>query len=218
MELNKRSESKSGISTRSSSSKGAQKIDDHEKISIRSSILSRSSSKAEPVADGVEKISEPSSSQSQNSHSSLGSIHKGDLFWSQIGSYPYWPCIVTPDPDNQEIATRLSHFGRSYEAYHVRFFGDKGSRSWIKKSKLIAYEGRNKFDDKIKSLKSKNSKRLHKKGLRNKFWNTAIEEADLVKSCRPEERLKKFEDILESSNKFANQSTKISRKRPLKKN
>lgn len=189
MEFNDDSHSRGGISTRSSSSKAEP--------------VSKSGSTSMP-SNSVG--SEPISAQS------LTKFQKGDLYWSRIGAYPYWPCMVSPDPENQEISSHLNHFGKSYEACHVRFFGDKGSRAWVKKSKLISYEGRSDFDDKVASAKDKSFKKLHRKGLKNKCWHTAIEEADLMNICRPEERIMKFENILDSSRKPLKKTKKASRK------
>lgn len=188
MDMSDETTSKGGISTRSSTSK------------------------AEPSVRHLSKsISNPSSSIEIIADPSAKAAQKGDLYWSQIGSYPYWPCMVTPDPENQEISLRMSHFGKSYKAYHVRFFGDKGSRSWVKNSKLIPYEGRTAFDNKIKSMKNKKFENLYKKGLKNKSWHTAIEEADLVQNCQPENRFIKYENILENSKKLSKNVIKPAR-------
>lgn len=168
----------------------------------------------ENTMEKIEKVSTRASS-SANPESSLNSegnpqespvsskttIKKGDLYWSKIGSYPYWPCIVTPDPINNQITSEISYFGKSYTAFHVRFFGDNGSRSWVISSKLIPYKGQDSLEDFVKNIKNKSYINTYKKGLKNKKWRTAIEEADIVNNCELETRISKFENILEQSKK-----------------
>lgn len=185
--------SKDGISTRSSTSKA-------EALKVASS----------------ENSSKPSSSGASVAGPSVKSVKKGDLYWCQMGSYPYWPCMVSPDPESQEVSIRKKSSGRSYEKCHVRFFGDKGSRSWVRRSKLISYKGRSYFDDAIKTMKNKTFEKLYQKGLKSKCWHTAIEEADAVINCKPDNRMIKFENILENSKNFkkTKASSKIQHKKP----
>lgn len=142
-------------------------------------------------------------------------VQKGDLYWGQTGSFPFWPCMVIPDPENQEISSERNHFGKPYEAFHVRFFADNGKRSWVKKSKLIPYDGSSNFYNKIKAMKNKSFDKLYKRGMKYKNWPIAIEEADMIRSVQPESRMMKFENILENSK--VKRPAKIQKKKGYKK-
>lgn len=153
-----------------------------------------------------EKNKSPGSKDSGNGSTidtEIVSVKKGELFWAQIGTYPYWPCIISPDPDKKTISYTEKSVSKSHIIHHVRFFADNGRRSWVREDKLLPYNGRESFVQKYSDLPRdpKNYKliKLYKKTVNNKTWDLAIAEADSLRPYSLKERGQKFETILEIS-------------------
>lgn len=86
----------------------------------------------------------------------------GDLVWAYISGYPLWPSLITPDPlESLYTKTRSIAFlnicifklfldvfyiksvtGKAeVRVYHVEFFGDNGSHSWLSSNVLFPFNG-----------------------------------------------------------------------------
>ncbi|XP_054437830.1 histone-lysine N-methyltransferase NSD2 [Pteronotus mesoamericanus] len=69
----------------------------------------------------------------------------GDLVWSKVSGYPWWPCMVSADPVLHSY-TKLKGQKKSARQYHVQFFGDAPERAWIFEKSLVAFEGEGQFE------------------------------------------------------------------------
>ncbi|XP_041985155.1 protein PF14_0175-like [Aricia agestis] len=70
----------------------------------------------------------------------------GDLAWARMGTYPFWPCIITREPGT-ELFVKTKLFGRTVRnIFNVTFFGDNGRRSWITDSMLRPFLGQLEFE------------------------------------------------------------------------
>ncbi|EHB06995.1 Putative histone-lysine N-methyltransferase NSD2 [Heterocephalus glaber] len=69
----------------------------------------------------------------------------GDLVWSKVSGYPWWPCMVSADPLLHNH-TKLKGQKKSARQYHVQFFGDAPERAWIFEKSLVAFEGEGQFE------------------------------------------------------------------------
>ncbi|XP_064142217.1 histone-lysine N-methyltransferase NSD2 isoform X3 [Loxodonta africana] len=69
----------------------------------------------------------------------------GDLVWSKVSGYPWWPCMVSADP-LLHTCTKLKGQKKSARQYHVQFFGDAPERAWIFEKSLVAFEGEGQFE------------------------------------------------------------------------
>ncbi|XP_055518087.1 histone-lysine N-methyltransferase NSD3 isoform X2 [Leucoraja erinacea] len=67
----------------------------------------------------------------------------GDLVWTKVGTYPWWPCMVSCDPLLQ-IYTKINT--RGAREYHVQFFGTVPERAWIHEKRVAAYKGRSQYE------------------------------------------------------------------------
>ncbi|XP_055375001.1 nuclear receptor binding SET domain protein isoform X2 [Condylostylus longicornis] len=126
-----------------------------------------------------------------------------EIFWGRKGNFPYWPCLIWPDPEGKTVRIE-KHSHKQYISYHVKFFADNGQRSWIYKDNLIAYNGREDFERRSKeqSLKMKSS--LFKKCFvvsraKLPIWDQAVKEADKILAVHIEKRPEKFNEILKES-------------------
>uniref|UniRef100_A0A8C6MEE1 Histone-lysine N-methyltransferase NSD3 n=1 Tax=Nothobranchius furzeri TaxID=105023 RepID=A0A8C6MEE1_NOTFU len=68
----------------------------------------------------------------------------GDLVWSKVGTYPWWPCMVSSDPQ-MKVHTRINT--RGHREYHVQFFGSVAERAWIHEKRITTYQGKQQFDE-----------------------------------------------------------------------
>ncbi|XP_063834524.1 uncharacterized protein LOC135083730 [Ostrinia nubilalis] len=70
----------------------------------------------------------------------------GDLAWARMGTYPFWPCIVTREPSSG-MFVKKKLFGRiERDVIHVTFFGDNGRRGWIVDTMLRKFLGQLEFE------------------------------------------------------------------------
>uniref|UniRef100_A0A671QI61 Histone-lysine N-methyltransferase NSD3 n=1 Tax=Sinocyclocheilus anshuiensis TaxID=1608454 RepID=A0A671QI61_9TELE len=68
----------------------------------------------------------------------------GDLVWAKVGTYPWWPCMVSSDPQSN-VNIRLNK--RGVKEYHVQFFGSVPERAWIHEKRIVVYKGESQFDE-----------------------------------------------------------------------
>lgn len=68
----------------------------------------------------------------------------GDLVWSKVGTYPWWPCMVSSDPQ-MKVHTRINT--RGHREYHVQFFGSVAERAWIHEKRIVMYHGKQQFEE-----------------------------------------------------------------------
>ncbi|XP_036113485.1 histone-lysine N-methyltransferase NSD2 isoform X2 [Molossus molossus] len=122
----------------------------------------------------------------------------GDLVWSKVSGYPWWPCMVSADPLLHSY-TRLKGQKKSARQYHVQFFGDAPERAWMFEKSLVAFEGEGQFEklcqesarqaptkaEKIKLLKPISGK------LRAQ-WEAGLLQAEAAAAMSVEERKAKF--------------------------
>nr|XP_014089798.2 probable histone-lysine N-methyltransferase Mes-4 [Bactrocera oleae] len=128
----------------------------------------------------------------------------GDIFWGQIYTYCYWPCIVCPDPDGRTLSSeRNVRNGEEYVLVHVRFFADSGRRNWVKRENLIPYTDLENYKQHMREIRKKYGKKSLKykvllpKPSKVMIWREAIKEANKVSEIIYEDRLTKFFEIYE---------------------
>ncbi|XP_035391480.1 histone-lysine N-methyltransferase NSD3 isoform X3 [Electrophorus electricus] len=68
----------------------------------------------------------------------------GDLVWAKVGTYPWWPCMVSADPQ-LKVHTRINT--RGHREYHVQFFGSVAERAWIHEKRIVVYKGESQFEE-----------------------------------------------------------------------
>nr|CAH7733445.1 unnamed protein product [Callosobruchus chinensis] len=135
----------------------------------------------------------------------MSSYKHGDLIWAQIGSHPYWPCMVTYAPDTKEVK-RTCFVGRGIRTiYHVQFFGDKGRRAWINVTRTMPFNSSNDLKATIDRLEAEEGgynlfyKPFMLKSNRaavNQRLQVAANEAESLKSKTIEDKEKFFEDVI----------------------
>ncbi|XP_021507235.1 histone-lysine N-methyltransferase NSD2 isoform X3 [Meriones unguiculatus] len=122
----------------------------------------------------------------------------GDLVWSKVSGYPWWPCMVSADP-LLHSHTKLKGQKKSARQYHVQFFGDAPERAWIFEKSLVAFEGEEQFEklcqESAKQAPTKAEKIKLLKPISGRLraqWEMGIVQAEEAASMSVEERKAKF--------------------------
>ncbi|XP_070607547.1 histone-lysine N-methyltransferase NSD2 isoform X2 [Erythrolamprus reginae] len=122
----------------------------------------------------------------------------GDVVWSKVSGYPWWPCMISSDPLLHTF-TKLNGQKKSFRQYHVQFFGDAPERAWVFEKSLAAFKGEEQFEqlcqesakhsiskaEKIKLLKPVSGK------LRPQ-WEMGVKQSKDALSLSVEERKAKY--------------------------
>nr|XP_026490227.1 uncharacterized protein LOC113396490 isoform X1 [Vanessa tameamea]XP_026490228.1 uncharacterized protein LOC113396490 isoform X1 [Vanessa tameamea] len=130
----------------------------------------------------------------------------GDLAWARMGTYPFWPCIVTRDPLS-EMFVKKKLFGRiERDVLHVTFFGDNGRRGWIVDSMLKKFLGQLEFEATRMNFTpeaKKKDPRLYSaffiSDKKLSSWQISVEEAETLLREPKRLRIDILNDMLEKS-------------------
>uniref|UniRef100_A0A8D0A8Z6 PWWP domain-containing protein n=1 Tax=Sander lucioperca TaxID=283035 RepID=A0A8D0A8Z6_SANLU len=73
----------------------------------------------------------------------------GDLVWTKVSGYPWWPCMVTTDPEfNNHIKPKQKAVNsRSGLLYHVQYFGDAPERGYIFEKNMVSFTGEDQYQE-----------------------------------------------------------------------
>uniref|UniRef100_A0A8C6LSH9 Nuclear receptor binding SET domain protein 2 n=1 Tax=Nothobranchius furzeri TaxID=105023 RepID=A0A8C6LSH9_NOTFU len=125
--------------------------------------------------------------QSKEESPLQASFSVGDLIWAKVSGYPWWPCMVTTDP---EFKTN----GRLGPFYHIQYFGDAPERGYIFEKNMVSFTGENQYLELSQSSKAAAScsrtpsipRKLQAQ------WNMGIIQANEALSMTPEKRIENF--------------------------
>nr|XP_023029170.1 uncharacterized protein LOC111517303 [Leptinotarsa decemlineata]XP_023029171.1 uncharacterized protein LOC111517303 [Leptinotarsa decemlineata]XP_023029172.1 uncharacterized protein LOC111517303 [Leptinotarsa decemlineata] len=123
----------------------------------------------------------------------------GALAWARIGSFPYWPCLITKETNSELFVKNVLTKNATRTLYHVRFFGDKGRRAWISKHKMMVYASKDDLEKIYREMKVSMKvwpevQFCNVKSTYLKKWSHAVSEAEEVKSKSLKEKLQFFEE------------------------
>lgn len=102
-----------------------------------------------------------------------------DIIWSKVSSRPYWPALITIDPLEGRYIKKERQTDKWI--YHVQYFGEETRKGWTMPSKVMAFEGREKF------LK----KYIISPNLQDS-WEMAVRQAEFAFKMNPQNRLEAF--------------------------
>ncbi|KAJ3603912.1 hypothetical protein NHX12_028653 [Muraenolepis orangiensis] len=71
-------------------------------------------------------------------------VIKAEAKTPKVGTYPWWPCMVSSDPQ-MKVHTRINT--RGHREYHVQFFGSVAERAWIHEKRIVMYQGEHQFEE-----------------------------------------------------------------------
>ncbi|KAM6132507.1 histone-lysine N-methyltransferase NSD2 [Pterocles gutturalis] len=162
---------------------------------VEAALVSKTSSPTEKKAP-AKRDSTQSTVKEDKVH--LLKYNIGDLVWSKVSGFPWWPCMVSADPVLHSY-TKLKGQKKSFRQYHVQFFGDAPERAWIFEKSLVPFKEKDQFEqlcqesakqaltkaEKIKMLKPVSGK------LRPQ-WEMGVKQASEAVGMTVEERKAKY--------------------------
>uniref|UniRef100_UPI003AAA9815 histone-lysine N-methyltransferase NSD2 n=1 Tax=Centroberyx gerrardi TaxID=166262 RepID=UPI003AAA9815 len=124
----------------------------------------------------------------------------GDVVWTKVSGYPWWPCMVTTDPElNEHIKPKQKAANsRSGLLYHVQYFGDAPERGYIFEKSIVSFSGEDQYQELCQGNKQPASRVVHKKtapSVPRKLqaqWNMGIIQAKEAVNMPLDERMAKF--------------------------
>uniref|UniRef100_A0A671N6W0 Histone-lysine N-methyltransferase NSD2-like n=1 Tax=Sinocyclocheilus anshuiensis TaxID=1608454 RepID=A0A671N6W0_9TELE len=132
----------------------------------------------------------------------------GDVIWTKVSGYPWWPCMITTDPEFNmhfrskgkvsEVAQRLKEQGL---LYHVQYFGNAPERGYVFEKSMVTFSGKHQYQSLCRSNKLPIDISGRKRAIPRKFreqWETGVSQATEALGLLLEERLAKFSFVYEN--------------------
>ncbi|XP_051807346.1 histone-lysine N-methyltransferase NSD2 [Acanthochromis polyacanthus] len=156
---------------------------------------------AEPEPEPEPKVVVPEVTEKKAEGSTAWPVRfsVGDLVWTKVSGYPWWPCMVTTDPEiNYHVKQKPKINSRTGLFYHVQYFGDAPERSYIFEKNLVTFTGEDQYQELSQRSKQTASRVLHKKttpSIPRKLraqWNMGIIQAKEALSMSLDTRMANF--------------------------
>lgn len=125
----------------------------------------------------------------------------GDLVWTKVSGYPWWPCMVTTDPEFNIHFKQKQKAGNSRLGllYHVQYFGDAPERGYIFEKNMVSFTGEDQYLELIHGSKqSAPHIIIHKKSAPSvprklkAQWNMGVIQAKEALAMPPDKRIENF--------------------------
>ncbi|XP_043537388.1 histone-lysine N-methyltransferase NSD3 isoform X3 [Chiloscyllium plagiosum] len=120
----------------------------------------------------------------------------GDLVWAKVGTYPWWPCMVSCDPLLQ-VHTKVNT--RGAREYHVQFFGTVPERAWIHEKRVAPYKGRSQYSALVAETAKQASNAAEKQKILKPIaqrirpqWDVGITQVEDALRLTQEERIAQY--------------------------
>uniref|UniRef100_A0A673LJU9 Histone-lysine N-methyltransferase NSD2-like n=1 Tax=Sinocyclocheilus rhinocerous TaxID=307959 RepID=A0A673LJU9_9TELE len=126
-----------------------------------------------------------------------GLFSVGDVIWAKVSGYPWWPCMITTDP---EINMHFKSKGKVLNSrtgllYHVQYFGNAPERGYVFEKSMVTFSGKHQYQSLSRSNK------LPIDIIPRKFreqWETGVSQAIEALGLLIQERLAKFSFVYEN--------------------
>ncbi|XP_052427874.1 histone-lysine N-methyltransferase NSD2-like isoform X2 [Carassius gibelio] len=147
------------------------------------------------IAQGVDDV-EMSGTESQP----CVQFSAGDIIWAKVSGYPWWPCMITTDPEiNLHFRSKVN--SRTGLLYHVQYFGNAPERGYVFEKSMIPFSGKHQYQSLSRSNKLPIDISGRKRAIPRKFrehWETGASQATEALGLLLEERLAKFGFVYEN--------------------
>ncbi|XP_059373801.1 histone-lysine N-methyltransferase NSD2-like isoform X5 [Carassius carassius] len=124
----------------------------------------------------------------------------GDVIWTKVSGYPWWPCMITTDPEyNMHFRSKVN--SRTGLLYHVQYFGNAPERGYVFEKSMVTFSGKYQFQSLCRSNKLPIDISGRKRAIPRKFrdhWETGVSQAAEALGLLIEERLAKFSFVYEN--------------------
>ncbi|XP_029937635.1 histone-lysine N-methyltransferase NSD2 isoform X2 [Myripristis murdjan] len=135
----------------------------------------------------------------------------GDVVWTKVSGYPWWPCMVTTDPElNEHVKQKQKANSRSGLLYHVQYFGDAPERGYIFEKSMVSFSGEDQYQELCQGNKQPASRVVHKKtapSVPRKLkaqWSMGIIQAKEAVHMPLNERMAKFTFVYDDNGPHLN--------------
>uniref|UniRef100_A0A4W5K4M5 PWWP domain-containing protein n=1 Tax=Hucho hucho TaxID=62062 RepID=A0A4W5K4M5_9TELE len=155
---------------------------------------------AAPQQVGIQQAS-PLVEQSQEEELPVHTVFSvGDVVWTKVSGYPWWPCMVSTDP---ELKTHLKHKAINSHTsgilYHVQYFGNTPERGYIFEKNMASFSREEQYVELCHGNKQPSSRVVHGKSTTSSVprklhaqWVVGITQAKEAASLALVERLAKY--------------------------
>ncbi|KAJ8281435.1 hypothetical protein GJAV_G00067660 [Gymnothorax javanicus] len=124
----------------------------------------------------------------------------GDVVWTKVAGFPWWPCLVTRDPVRDNHVKQKAVISRTVLMYHVQFFGETAEHGYASEKLIVLFTGEEQYQDLCRGAATPNGSSSYKGkkpfGLVPlqllALWNLAVSQAKQAVAMALEERLAKF--------------------------
>ncbi|XP_047466238.1 histone-lysine N-methyltransferase NSD2 [Mugil cephalus] len=152
------------------------------------------------AADEPDPISESTKEATQEEPPLPKRFCVGDLVWTKVSGYPWWPCMVTTDPEFNHFFKQKQKATNSRPGllYHVQYFGDAPERGYIFEKNMVSFTGEDQYHELSQANKQPASRAIHKKtapSVPRKLkaqWNMGIIQAKEALSMSLDNRMANF--------------------------
>uniref|UniRef100_A0A3B4CGH8 Nuclear receptor binding SET domain protein 2 n=1 Tax=Pygocentrus nattereri TaxID=42514 RepID=A0A3B4CGH8_PYGNA len=119
----------------------------------------------------------------------------GDIVWTKVSGYPWWPCMITTDPEfNLHFRQKVN--SRTGLLYHIQYFSDAPERGYIAGKNMVKFSGKEQYQLLCHGSKQTSAHFAGKKlSIPRKLrtpWEMGISQATEALTLSVEERLAKF--------------------------
>ncbi|TRZ01090.1 hypothetical protein DNTS_002697 [Danionella cerebrum] len=129
----------------------------------------------------------------------LQQFSPGDIFWTKMSGYPWWPCMITTDPEvNRHFKSKEN--GRTGFLYYVQYFGDVPERGYAFEKNMVPFSGKHQFQSLNCNKQRPSNSSGRKQSFPRKFrqqWEMAVLQGTEARGLPTEERLAKFSFVYE---------------------
>ncbi|XP_076830304.1 histone-lysine N-methyltransferase NSD2 [Brachyhypopomus gauderio] len=127
----------------------------------------------------------------------------GDIVWTKVSGYPWWPCMITTDPEFRLHFRQKGSTGRTGLLYHIQYFSDAPERGYIAGKNMVVFSDKEQYQALCRTNKEPgaltNVKKLSIPRKLRTQWETGVDQATEAVSLPVEERLTKFTFAYEGS-------------------
>uniref|UniRef100_A0A8C4ILC7 Nuclear receptor binding SET domain protein 2 n=1 Tax=Dicentrarchus labrax TaxID=13489 RepID=A0A8C4ILC7_DICLA len=116
----------------------------------------------------------------------------GDLVWTKVSGYPWWPCMVTTDPEFSNHFKQKAANSRSGLLYHVQYFGDAPERGYIFEKNMVSFTGEDQYQELSQGSKQPASRAPSVPRKLEAQWNMGVNQAKEALSMSLDERMANF--------------------------
>uniref|UniRef100_A0A3B4CIP5 Nuclear receptor binding SET domain protein 2 n=1 Tax=Pygocentrus nattereri TaxID=42514 RepID=A0A3B4CIP5_PYGNA len=120
----------------------------------------------------------------------------GDIVWTKVSGYPWWPCMITTDPEFNLHFRQKGKNCRTGLLYHIQYFSDAPERGYIAGKNMVKFSGKEQYQLLCHGSKQTSAHFAGKKlSIPRKLrtpWEMGISQATEALTLSVEERLAKF--------------------------